>query len=328
MPMLLKREFAVTASMLCLSFTSMLGSIWPATAQSYPSRPIHIVVGFSAGDPNDLLARILAQWLSERFGQSVLVENRPGAGSNVATEAVVRSPGDGHTLVMVSASAAINATLYNNLKFNFIRDIAPVASIIRLPLFLVVHPSLPVESVSGLVDYAKANPGKLNYASSGNGTGPHMAVELFMMLAGIRMTHVPYRGAAPALADLLSGQVQMMITGAAGEYIRDGKLRALAVTAPSRLEAFGQVPTVGESVPGYESSTWFGVGAPKSTPPDIINRLNAEINAGLADAKVRNQLIVIGGIALPGSPDEFGKLIYDETEKWARVVTFSGAKVE
>ena len=288
------------------------------------------IVGFAAGGAPDILARLMGQWLSERLGQPFVIENRPGAGSNIATEAVVRAPPDGYTLLLVSPANAINATLYDKLNFNFIRDIAPVAGIIREPHVMVVNPSVPAKTVPEFIAYAKANPGKLNMASAGNGTAAHVAGELFKMMTGVDMVHVPYRGAAPALTDLLGGQVQVMFAAmpASIEYIRAGKLRALAVTTATRSEALPDIPTVGEFVPGYEASAWFGVGAPKNTPAEIIDKLNKEINAALADPKIKARLADLGGTVLPGSPADFGKLIADETEKWGKVIRAANIKPE
>jgi tripartite-type tricarboxylate transporter receptor subunit TctC len=299
-----------------------------ARAQPYPSRPVRIIVGFPAGGPVDILARLMGQRLSERLGQQFVIENRLGAGGNVATETVVRAPPDGHTLLLVGTNNAINATLYDKLNFNFIRDIAPVSDIIRGPLVMLVHPSVPAETVPEFIAYAKANPGKINMASAGNGTSPHVAGELFKMMAGINMVHVPYRGGAPALTDLLGGRVQVFFAPISFsiDFVRAGKLRALTVTTATRSEALPDLPTVGEFVPDYEASSWNGLGAPKNTPAEIIERLNKEINAALADRKIKAQLVDLGGTPLPGSPADFGKLIADETEKWAKVVRFSGAK--
>ena len=296
-----------------------------AVAQTYPTRPVKLVVGFAPGGGNDIVARLIAQWLSERLGQPFVVENRPGAGTNIATEAVVRAQPDGYTLLFVAPSSAINATLYEKLSFNFIRDIAPVASIIRLPNVMEVNPSVPVKTVPEFIAYAKADRSKINMASPGVGTSVHLSGELFKMMAGVDMLHVPYRGTAPALTDLLGGQVQVMFGTMTGsiEYIRTGTLRALAVTTATRAEALPDVPTVAEFVPGYEASTWYGIGAPKNTPTEIIDKLNKEINAGLADSKMKAQLADLGGTALAGSPAEFGRIIADETEKWAKVVKFA-----
>ncbi len=301
-----------------------------AWAQTYPARPVHLIVGFPAGGPQDIVMRLIGQWLSERLGQSFVIENRPGAGGNVGAETVVRAAPDGYTLLSVSSPNAINATLYDNLNFNFIRDIAPVASIIRVPLVMEVNPSVPVKTVPEFIAYAKANPGKISYASAGIGTPQHVSAELFKMMTGVNMVHVPYRGAAPALMDLIGGQVQVMIdtTPASMAYIRAGRLRPLAVTTATRADVLPDLPTVGDFVPGYEATSWFGVGVPKNTPAEIIEKLNKEINAALADPKIKARLVDLGGTVLPGSPAEFGKLIADETEKWAKVIKFAGIKPE
>ena len=299
-----------------------------AWAQEYPTKPVHIIVGFAPGGGADIAARLIGQWLSERLSQSFVIENRPGAGSNIATEAVVRAPSDGYTLLLVSAPAAINATLYEKLSFNFIRDIAPVASISHVPHVMVVHPSFPAKTVPEFIAYAKANPGKINMASAGNGTGGHVAGELFKMMTGVNMVHVPYRGAGPALTDLIGGQVQVMfdVMTSSIEHIRAGKLRALAVTSSTRSEALPDVPTMGELVPGYEASNIRGVGVPRNTPAEIIDRLNKEINAGLADPKMKARFADLGATVLAGSPADFGRLMAEEVEKWAKVVKFSGAR--
>jgi tripartite-type tricarboxylate transporter receptor subunit TctC len=301
-----------------------------AWAQEYPTKPVRIIVGFAPGGGADIAARLIGQWLSERLGQSFVIENRPGAGSNIATEAVVRAPSDGYTLLLVSAPAAINATLYEKLSFNFIRDIAPVASISHVPHVMVVHPSFPAKTVPEFIAYAKANAGKINMASAGNGSTPHVAGELFKMMAGVNLIHVPYRSAGPALTDLLGGQVQVMFDNMASsiEHIRAGKLRPLAVTTTMRSETLPDVPTVSEFVPGYEVSNWFGVGAPKATPAEILDRLNKEINAGLADPKIKERLADLGGTPLVGSPADFGRLIADETEKWGQVIRAANIKPE
>jgi tripartite-type tricarboxylate transporter receptor subunit TctC len=301
-----------------------------AWAQEYPTKPVHIIVGFAPGGGADIAARLIGQWLSERLGQSFVIENRPGAGSNIATEAVVRAPSDGYTLLLVSAPAAINATLYEKLSFNFIRDIAPVASISHVPHVMVVHPSFPAKTVPEFIAYAKANAGKINMASAGNGSTPHVAGELFKMMAGVNLIHVPYRSAGPALTDLLGGQVQVMFDNMASsiEHIRAGKLRPLAVTTTMRSETLPDVPTVSEFVPGYEVSNWFGVGAPKATPAEILDRLNKEINASLADPKLRARLADLGGTPLVGSSADFKTLITDETEKWAKVIRAANIKPE
>ena len=299
-----------------------------AKAQVYPSRLVRLVVGFPPGGPTDTAARLIGQSLSERLGQQFVIENRPGAGSNIGTEAVMRAPPDGHTLLLAASANAINATLYDKLNFNFIRDIAPVAAINREPLIMLVNPSFPAKTVPEFIAYARANPGKINMASAGNGTPAHVSGELFKMMTGVDMVHVPYRGAGPALTDLLGGQVQAMFPGMSSsiEHVRAGKLRALAVTTASRSDALPDIPTVGDFIPGYEASTWSGIGAPKGTPAEIIDKLNKEINAGLVDPKVKARLANMGSTALPGSPADFGKLIVEETEKWAKVVKFSGAK--
>jgi tripartite-type tricarboxylate transporter receptor subunit TctC len=299
-----------------------------AWAQEYPTKPVRIIVGFAPGGGADIAARLIGQWLSERLGQSFVIENRPGAGSNIATETVVRAPSDGYTLLLVSAPAAINATLYEKLSFNFIRDIAPVASISHVPHVMVVHPSFPAKTVPEFIAYAKANAGKINMASAGNGSTPHVAGELFKMMSGVNLIHVPYRSAGPALVDLISGQVQVMFDNMASsiEYVRAGKLRSLAVTTATRSEALPNVPTVSEFVPGYEVSNWFGVGAPKATPAEILDRLNKEINSGLADPKIKGRLAGLGATTLEGSPADFGKLVADETEKWGKVIRAANIK--
>ena len=291
-------------------------------------RPVHLIVGFPAGGPQDIVMRLIGQWLSERLGQSFIIENRPGASGNVGAETVVRATPDGYTLLSVSSPNAINATLYKNLNFNFIRDIAPVASIMRVPLVMEVNPSVPVKTVPEFIAYAKANPGKVNYASAGIGTPQHVSAEMFKMMTGVEMVHVPYRGAAPALTDLIGGQVQVMIdtTPASMQHIRSGRLRPLAVTTAARADVLPDLPTVGDFVPGYEATSWFGIGAPKDTPPEVVATLNKEINAAIADPKIKARLIDLGGTVLPGSPADFGKLIAAETEKWAKVIKFSGAK--
>ena len=299
-----------------------------AWAQTYPSRPVHLIVPFPPGGGADITARLLGQWLSDRLGQPFIIDNRPGAGTNIGTEAVVRASSDGHTLLLVNAANAINATLYEKLSFNFIRDIAPVAGIMRLPSVMVVHPSLPAKTVPEFIAYAKANPGKLSMASGGIGSGSHVAGELFKMMAGVDMVHVPYRGVAPALTDLLGGQVQVIFvsTAASIEYIRSGKLRALAVTSATRTDVLPNIPTVGEFVTGYEATGWFGIGAPMNTPAEIIDRLNNEINAALRDPKIVARFADLGGTELALSPADFGKLIATETDKWAKVVKFAGAE--
>jgi tripartite-type tricarboxylate transporter receptor subunit TctC len=300
-----------------------------ALAQAYPMRPVRLVVGFPPGGVADLYARLIGQWLSERLGQPFIIENRAGAGSNLGTEAVVRAPPDGYTLLQATAANAWNATLYDNLNFNFIRDIAPVASIYRAPAVLVVHPSFSAKSVPALIAYANANPGKINMASGGVGSAQHVYGELFKMMAGVDMLHVPYRGGGPALADLLAGQVPLMFDTLATsiEHIRAGKLLALAVTSATRSEVLPDIPTVGDFVPGYEGTGWQGIGAPRNTPAEIINKLNKEINAGLADPRMKARIADLGGTVFVSSPADFGTFIAEYTEKWANVIKFAGAKV-
>ncbi len=301
-----------------------------AWAQAYPTRPMRWIVGYPPAGATDIAARLIGQWLSDRLGQPFVIENRPGASGNIGTEAVVNAPPDGYTLLLVNAGNAINATLYEKLKYNLIRDIAPVAGIIRVPLVMQVNPSVPVKTVPEFIAYAKANPGKLNMASAGNGTPQHVSGELFKMMAGVNMTHVPYRGSAPALTDLLGGQVQIVFdtTLASIEYIRAGRLRPLAVTTATRLEALPEIPTVSDFLPGYEASGWYGVGVPKNTPTEIVDKLNKEINVALANPKMKAQLADLGGMVLVLSPDEFGKLISDETEKWGKLIRAANIKPE
>jgi tripartite-type tricarboxylate transporter receptor subunit TctC len=301
-----------------------------ARAQAYPSRPVHIVVGFPPGGSVDITARLIGQWLSERLGQPFVVENRPGAGTNVGTEAVVRASGDGYTLLLASQTNAVNATLYDKLNYSFIRDIAPVAGISREPNVMVVNPSFPAKTVPEFIAYAKAHPGDINFASGGNGSPPHVSGELFKMMTGVNMTHVPYRGGAPALTDLLAGQVQVQFATMSSsiEYIRARKLHALAVTTATRSDALPNLPTVGDFVPDYEASFWGGIGAPKSTPAEIISKLNREVNAALADPKFKARLSDQGSTVLAGSPADFGRLIADETEKWGKVVRAAGIKAD
>jgi tripartite-type tricarboxylate transporter receptor subunit TctC len=302
-----------------------------AWAYPYPSRPVRIIVGFAAGGPNDILARLIGQWLSERLGAPFVIENRPGAGSNIATEAVVRAVPDGHTLLLVGTPNAINTTLYEKLEFNFIRDIAPVAGLMRGALVMVVHPSVPAKTLPEFIDYAKAQPGKLFYGSGGVGGITHITAELFKQEAGgLDIQHVPYRGVAPALTDLLGGQVQVLFTNLATliGYIGTGKLRALAITTATRSDALPDISTIGEFVPGYEASSVFGLGAPRNTPTEIIDKLNKEINAALADPDFKARLAHLDGTALGGSPADFGKLIADETEKWGKVIRLANIKPE
>jgi tripartite-type tricarboxylate transporter receptor subunit TctC len=301
-----------------------------ARAQVYPSRPVRIVVGFAAGGGLDIVARLMGQWLSDRLGQQFVIENRPGAAGNIGTDAVVRAAPDGCTLLLVNPTNAINVTLYEKLNFNSIRDIAPVASIIRVPSIILVHPSVPARTVPEFIAYAKANPGEINMATNGNGSAAHMPGELFKMMTGVDLVHVPYRGTGPALIDLLGGQVQVMFAAmpATIEYIISGKLRALAVTTATRSEVFPDIPTVSEFVPGYEFSNWQGVGAPKNTPADIIEKLNKEINAGLVDPKMKARLADLGATPFPGSPADFGTLIAAETEKLGKVIRAANIKPE
>ena len=299
-------------------------------AQSYPSHPVRIVVGFAAGGAPDIAARLTGQWLSERLGQQFIVENQPGAGGDIATKAVVDAPDDGYTLLLVTIANAVNATLYQKLSFNFIRDIVPVASISRETYGMEVHPSFPANTVAEFITYAKANPGKINMASAGNGTGPHVAGELFKLMAGVDMVHVPYRGSPPALTDLIAGQVQVMFSPLSSsiEYVRGGKLRALAVTTSARSEALPDLPTVGDFVPGYEASGWFGVGAPRKTPVEIVDKLNKEINAGLATPNLKARFADLGSSVVVGSPSDFGRHIAEETEKWGKVIRAAGIKAD
>jgi tripartite-type tricarboxylate transporter receptor subunit TctC len=301
-----------------------------ASAQTYPSRPVHLIVGYAPGGGTDIAARLIGQWLSERLGQPFVIENRSGAGGNIGTETAVHAPPDGYTLLLVSLANATNATLYDKLNYNFIRDIAPVAGIIRVPNVMEVNPAVPVKTVPEFISYAKANPGKVNMASAGNGSPPHVAGELFKMMAGVNMQHVPYRGGGAALADLLGGQVQVTFesTSSSIEYIRSGRLRALAVTTSTRSEALPDIPTLSDFVPGYEASSWYGIGAPKNTPADIIDKLNKEINAGLADPMIKARFADLGGMALSGSPADFGKLIAGETQKWSKVIRAANITVE
>jgi tripartite-type tricarboxylate transporter receptor subunit TctC len=299
-----------------------------AWAQSYPLRPVRLIVGLAPGGSADILARLMGQWLTERLGQQFVVDNRPGAGGNIATEAVVNAPADGHTLLLFGPSSAINATLYDNLNFNFIRDIVPVGSIVRDPIVMVVNPAVPATTIPGFLAYAKANSGKISMASPGIGTANHMTGELFKIMAGVDLIHVPYRGGAPAAADLLSGRVQTMFGNLSFviEYVRSGKLRALAVTTATRVPALPDIPTVSEFVPGYEASGWFGIGAPGKTPGQIIEKLNRELNAGVANPVVKARIAELGAVPMPMSPAEFGNFIVDETEKWGKVIRAAGIK--
>ncbi len=302
----------------------------PALTLDYPTRPVRFVVGFPAGGQQDTMARLMGQWLSERLGQQFLIENRSGAGGNIGAEAVINSPPDGYTMLLVGSPNAINATLYEKLNFVFVRDIAPVGSFARTPLVMEVHPSVPVNTVPEFIAYAKANPGKVNFASAGNGTPQHVAGELLKMMTGINMVHVPYRGSAPALIDMLAGQVQVMIDPlpASIGHVRSGALRGLAVTTLERFPALPDLPTVNEFIPGYLADSWYGAGLPRNTPTEIIDKLNREINAGLADPKIKARITELGATVLAGSPADFGKMIAVETEKWGKVVKASGARSE
>jgi tripartite-type tricarboxylate transporter receptor subunit TctC len=301
-----------------------------ASALDYPTRPVRIIAGFAAGGGVDVTARLIGQWLTDRLGQSFVIENRPGAGGNIGTETVVNAAPDGYTLLLATVPNAVNASLYEKLSFNFIRDIVPIAGIIRVPMVILLNPSVPAATVAEFIGYAKANPDKVNMASAGNGSAPHMAGELFKMMAGVNLVHVPYRGQGPALTDLLGGQVQVLFAATPGttEYITTGKLRALAVTSASRAKMLPELKTVGDFVPGYEASQWYGIGGPRNTPAEIVDKLNKEINAAIADPGMKARFAAIGGEPLPGSPAEFGKLITEETEKWGRVVRAAGIKPE
>ena len=301
-----------------------------AKAEGYPTRPVRVIVGYPPGGSADITARLMGQWLSDRLGQPFVIENRPGGGTNIATEQVVHADADGYTLLLVAPANAINASLYQKLNFNFLRDIEPVAGIIRFPNVVVVNPQLPIKTIPELIAYAKANPGKLNMASSGNGSTIHMSGELFKMLTGVNMVHVPYRGGAPALTDLMGGQVQVMFDNipTSIEHIRSGSLRGLAVTSTQRSAQLPDLPTVADVLPGYEASAWYGIGAPKKTPVEIKDKLNKEVNEILKDPKAQAKLAELGAFLLPGSSADFGKLLADETEKWAKVVKFAGAKVD
>ncbi len=325
-----RKNFARLGVACALSVMGVNMGVNGAAALDYPTKPVRWIVGYPAGGSTDILARLIGQWLSARLGQQFIIENRPGAGNNLGTEQVVRAAPDGYTILLVNPANAINTTLYDKLSFNFVRDIAPVAGLIRVPNVMEVNPSVPVKTVPEFIAYAKANPGKINMASSGNGTSIHMSGELFKMMTSLAMQHVPYRGSAPMLTDLLAGQVQVTFDNMPSsiEHIRAGKLRALAVTTAMRSEALPDVPIVADFVPGYEASAWFGLGAPKGTPTEIIELLNKEVNAVVADANVRARLADMGGMMINGTPAEFGKIIAEETEKWAKVVKFSGAKAE
>src|SRR5262245_17199079 len=299
-----------------------------ASAQAYPARPVRLVIGYTPGGSADLTARLMGQWLSEKLGQSFVIENRPGGGTNIATEQVLRATPDGYTLLLVAPANAINATLYDKLPFDFMKELEPIAGIIRFPNVVVVHPSLPIKSIPELIAYAKANPGQLNMASSGNGSTIHMSGELFKMMTGINMVHVPYRGGAPALTDMISGQVQVMFDNVptSAEHVKSGRLRGLAVTSTARSEALPDLPTVADVLPGYEASAWYGLGVPKGTPDDIIDKVNKAMNAILADPKSQARFKELGASLLPGSATDFVKLLAEETEKWGKVVKFAGVK--
>jgi tripartite-type tricarboxylate transporter receptor subunit TctC len=301
-----------------------------ARAQAYPSRPVRIVVGFPAGGATDIMARLMGEWLTQRLNQQFIVENKPGASGNIGTETVVRSPADGYTMLLAVTPNAINAALYSNLSFDFMRDIAPVIYLARLAYVVVVNPSVPAKTLPEFIAYAKANPGKINYGSAGQGTPQNIACELFKMMTGVNLVHVPYRGGAPAVADLLAGQVQVIFAPVSEsiQQIKAGKLRALAVTPTARLDVLPDIPTVAEFVPGYEASGFAGIGVPAGTPADIIALLNKELNAGLADSKIKGRIEELGGTVMGGSPAEFGKLVADATEKWAKVIKFAGVKAE
>ena len=301
-----------------------------AAALDYPVRPTRIVAGFAAGGGVDITARLIGQWLADRLGQPFVVENRPGAGGNIGTETVVNAAPDGYTLLLATVPNAVNASLYEKLSFNFVRDITPVAGVIRVPMVVLVNPAVPAQNLPEFISYGKANPGKVNMASAGSGSAPHMAGELFKLMTGVDMVHVPYRGQGPAMTDLLSGQVQVLFAAAPGtaDFIKTGKLRALAVTTAARMQEQPDIPAVGDFVPGYEASQWYGFAAPKNTPAEIVDKLNKEINAAIADPAMKARLAAIGGETMPGSPSDFGTLIAEETEKWGKVVRAGGIKPE
>ena len=320
-----------TIGLLALSLTCLsLGTIGDAGAQGYPNKPVHWIVSYPPGGGTDITARIMAQWLSERLGQQFIIENKPGGGNNIGTEAAIRAAPDGYTVFLTNPANAINATLYQRLNFNFIRDTVPVGGFIRVPNVMEVNPSVPAKTVAEFIAYAKANPGKINWATSGNGTSVHLSGELFKMMTGVNLTHVPYRGSAPALTDMLSGTVHVMFDNMPPSlpHVQAGTLRALAVTTAVRSEALPNVPTVAETVPGYEASAFFGMSAPKGTPPEIIERLNKEINAGLADPRIKARLAELGGTLIGGTPADFGKIIAEETAKWEKVIKTVGVTLE
>ena len=307
-----------------------LAGVGNAAALDYPTRPVRWIVTYTPGGATDITARIMAQWLSERLGQQFIIENKPGGGNNIGTEAAINSPADGYTLMLVNPANAINTTLYPKLSFNFMKDIAPVGGIMRVPNVMEVNPSFPAKTVAEFIAYAKANPGKINWATSGNGTSVHLSGELFKMMTGVQLTHIPYKGSAPALTDLLAGTVDVIFDNMPPSlpHIRAGKLRALAVTTNVRSEALPDVPTVADTVPGYEASAFFGMGVPKGTPPEIIEKLNKEINAGLADPKIKARLFELGGMLIAGTPEDFGKVVASETDKWAKVIKAGGVALE
>ena len=315
---------------LVLGVLALAASTVAAPADDYPSRPVKWVVGYPAGGSTDIVARIVGQYLSEKLGQQFVVENKPGAGNNIATEAVINAPPDGYTVLLVNPANAINATLYPKLSFNFIRDTVPIAGLIRVPNVMEVHPSVPAKTVPEFIAYAKANPGKINWATSGNGTSVHLSGELFQMMTGIKLTHIPYKGSAPALTDMISGTVHVMFDNMPSSlaHVQAGKLRALAVTTSKRSDTLPDVPTVSETVPGYEASAFFGISAPKGTPADVIAKLNKEINAALSDPKVKARLAELGGMEISGSPADFGKIVAAETDKWANVIKTGGVALE
>jgi len=315
---------------LALAAAAASAFLQSASALDYPTRPARVIVPVAPGGGADIVARLTCQWLSERLGQQFIVENRPGGGTNIGTEVVVHAPADGYTLLLVNLTHAINATLYEKLNYNFIRDIAPIAGIVGVSNVVEIHPSVPAKTLPDFIAYAKANPGKINMGSAGNGSSSHMAGELFKMMAGVDLVHVPYRGQGPAMTDLLGGQLQVIFATTPGttEYVRIGKLHALAVTTAVRAEALPDVPTVADFVPGYESSQWYGLGAPKGTPTEVIDKLNQEVNAALVDSRMKARFADVGGTVLPGPPANFGKLIAEETEKWGKVVKFAGIKAE
>ena len=326
--MMICKKFARVFA-LCLA-AATLAAATEAAALDYPTRPVRWIVGYPAGGTTDIVARIIGAWLSERLGQQFIVENKPGAGNNIATAEVARAAPDGYTMLLVNPANAINTTLYRHLPFNFMKDVAPVAGFMRVPNVMEVNPSVPAKTVAEFIAYAKANPGKINWASSGNGTSVHLSCELFKIMTGVDLTHVPYRGSAPALTDMISGTVQVMFDNMPSSlpHIQAGKLRALAVTTAQRSDALPGVPTVAETVPGYEASAFFGMSVPRGTPADVIDQLNHEINAALADAAIKAKLAELGGILTPGSPAEFGRTIAQETDKWAKVIKSGGVTLE